>query len=287
MADGLRDVAGAARPGRARWCAARRSPTASSCARCGCRSAWSGSSTRPAPTSPPTPPASASSRGNAVLLRGSSSARRSNEAVVAVLRDAAAGGRAAGRRRPAGAGGGPRVGQGADAGPRAGRRADPARRRRPDPVGRRGVHGAGDRDRRRQLPRLRRPRRRPGHGAGDRAQRQDPPAVGLQRRRVAAGARRRRGRVRAAGGRAPCRTPASPCTATTTFARPATGWCRRPRRTTPPSTSPSTSPRPSYPTSTRRSRHIRTLLLGAHRGDRHRLPGRGPPVHRRRSTRPR
>ena len=36
-------------------------------------------------------------------------------------------------RRPAGAGRGPRLGQGADAGPRPGRRADPARRRRPDP----------------------------------------------------------------------------------------------------------------------------------------------------------
>ena len=38
---------------------------------------------------------------------------------------------------------------------------------------------------------------------------------------------------------------------------------------------------------TRRSRHIRALLLGPHRGDRHRLAGRGAPVHRRASTRPR
>ena len=44
----------------ARWCAARRSPTGCSCARCGCRSGSSGSSTRPGPTSPPTRPASAS-----------------------------------------------------------------------------------------------------------------------------------------------------------------------------------------------------------------------------------
>ena len=35
-------------------------PTVCSCGRCGCRSGWSGSSTRPGPTSPPTPPASAS-----------------------------------------------------------------------------------------------------------------------------------------------------------------------------------------------------------------------------------
>ena len=99
--------------------------------------------------------------GNAVLLRGSSSARASNAAIVAVLRDAVAGGRAAGRRHPAGGRHLPRFGQGADAGPRPGRRADPARRGRPDPLGGRGVDGAGDRDRRGQLPRVRRRGRRP------------------------------------------------------------------------------------------------------------------------------
>ena len=64
--------------------------------------------------------------------------------------------RAARRRRAARARREPRVGQAPDAGPRPGRRAHPARRRLPDQLGRRGVDGPGDRDRRRQLPRLRR-----------------------------------------------------------------------------------------------------------------------------------
>ena len=83
----------------ARWSAARRSPTGSSCARCGCRSAWSGSSTRPGPTSPPTPPASASSPATPCCCAAPRARRRSNAAIVAVLRDAVAGGRAARRRR--------------------------------------------------------------------------------------------------------------------------------------------------------------------------------------------
>ena len=53
------------------------------------------------------------------------------------------------------------------------------------------------------------------------------------------------------------------------------------------STSRSTSPRPSYPTSTRRSRHIRTLLLGPHRGDRDRVARPRPAGSPRPSTRPR
>ena len=113
---------------------------------------------------------------------------------------------------------GTRARQGADACPRAGRRADPAGRRRADPLGGRGVDRARDRDRSRQLPRVRRPRRRPRPGARDRAEREDPPPVRLQRRRVAARARRRGRRVPAAGGATRCRRPASPCTATRRFA---------------------------------------------------------------------
>ncbi len=69
------------------------------------------------------------------------------------------------------------------------------------------LDGAGHRDRRRQLPRLRRPRRRPRQGPRGRAQRQDPPPQRLQRRRDAARARRPRrdlpapGRAGPAGGR--------------------------------------------------------------------------------------
>ena len=102
--------------------------------------------------------------------------------------------RARPRRRPAGARRHPRQREGADARPRPRRRADPARGSGADPLGRRGVHGAGHRDRRRQLPRVRRPRRRPRQGARDRPERQDPPHQRLQRRRVAPGARRRRRR---------------------------------------------------------------------------------------------
>ena len=85
---------------------------------------------------------------------------------------------------------------------------DPARGSGADPLGGRGVDGAGDRDRRRQLPRLRRPRGRPRQGARDRAQRQDPAHQRLQRRRVAAGARRRRARRSCRGWWPRCRTPA-------------------------------------------------------------------------------
>ena len=219
MAQGLRDVAGAAGPGRARWSAAAPWPTGSSCARCGCRSASSASSTRPGPTSPRTPPGICLKSGNAVLLRGQL------ERPVQQRRDR----RGPARRGVRGRASTPDVVQlvpgdshdsvkAADAGPRAGRRADPARRRRPDPQRRRGVDGAGDRDRRRQLPRLRRRGGRPRQGAGDRAQRQDPAHQRLQRRRVAAGARRRRRRLPAAASWPPCRTPGSPSTATTAFA---------------------------------------------------------------------
>ena len=68
----------------------------------------------------------------------------------------------------------PRVGQGADASPWAGRRPDPARRAGLIQHGRRGVDGAGHRDRRRQLPRVRRRARRPREGRTDLRQLQDP-----------------------------------------------------------------------------------------------------------------
>ncbi len=143
--------------------------------------------------------------GNAALLRGSSSAASSNAALVAILRDAVeAAGLPADAVQLVPADSRETV-KAADAGARPRRRARPARRRRPDPVGGRGVDGAGDRDRRRQLPRVRRRRGRPRHGAGDRAERQDPADQRLQRRRVAARARRRGRRVPAAGRGRPCR----------------------------------------------------------------------------------
>ena len=97
--------------------------------------------------------------GNAALLRGSASAFGTNTALVAVLTEAAekAGlpdglGRAAARR--------PRVGRRAAERPRPGRRGHPARWGVADRAGRPRVDRAGDRDRRRQLPRLRRRLRR-------------------------------------------------------------------------------------------------------------------------------
>ena len=133
-----------------------------------------------------------------LLQRASAPTRRSSQCCARRR-----GVRPARGRRPAGARGEPRLGQGADAGPRPGRRADPARRRRPDPLRGRGVDRAGDRDRCGQLPRLRGRRRRPRHGRADRAQLQDPPHLGVQRRRVAAGApgRGRRRSCRASSGR--------------------------------------------------------------------------------------
>jgi glutamate-5-semialdehyde dehydrogenase len=143
--------------------------------------------------------------GNAVLLRGSGSAYRSNTALVEVL------------ARAATAAGLPEhsvqlvPGQDRDSVkelmrarglvdvliPRGRGVAHRGRRHR--------VAGAGHRDRRRQLHRLRGRRRRPRHGAGDHRRRQDHPAVGVQRRRDAARARRRRRAVPAAGGRGAAR----------------------------------------------------------------------------------
>ena len=194
--------------------------------------------------------------------------------------------RAAGRRGAAGARGGARGGQGADARPRARGRADPARRGRPDPLGGRGVDGAGDRDRRRQLPRLRRPRRRPRPGAGDRAERQDPPALGLQRRRVAARARRRRRRVRAAGG-----LGAAGGRRHGARRRGVRGRCDGVLAATPEdhaaeylSLDISAAVVPDLEAAIRAHPH---LLLGPHRGDRHRTRRRQPAGSPPRSTRQR
>ena len=238
----LREVAGAARPGRrggARLDAAQRP---ASCARSGCRSASSASSTRPGRTSPSTPPGCASSPATPSLLRGSSSAQRHQRRARRRLRDALGGARPAARRGPA-----RRRGTSHESvkhlmtRPRPGRRADPARRRRPDPVGGRGVDGAGDRDRRRQLPRLRRRRRRPRHGRGDPAQREDPAAV-----RSATRPRRcwctRTSPTSSCPRALPAlaATPASPCTATRAVAGSAdestVAFAGAPTRTGPPST---------------------------------------------------
>ena len=125
--------------------------------------------------------------GNAVLLRGSSSAADSTPLWSRRSRPDWPT-RTARRRRPAGAGS-PRGDGGADGGARSGRRADPARWRRPDRDSGAGQPGSGDRDRRGQLPPLRRRQRRRADGAGHPAQRQGAAALGLQRHRDPAGAR--------------------------------------------------------------------------------------------------
>ena len=155
--------------------------------------------------------------GNAALLRGSASAFGTNTALVAVLTEA---GTKAGLPEgfvellPADRAS---VGRAAER-PRPGRRRHPAGRCLADRAGRPRVDRAGDRDRRRQLPRLRRRLRRPGDGRGDRAELQDPPGERLQlrgdaarapRRPVPAAAARRAGRRRgdAARGRRRPRRP--------------------------------------------------------------------------------
>ena len=180
--------------------------------------------------------------GNAVILRGGSAAESTNRALVEVMRAAL-------------------VAQGlpADAvtlleGGRDAVRALLTARGLVDLIIPRGGAGliqtvvhrvdrAGDRDRRRQLPRLRRRGGRPRQGARDHGQRQDPPAQRLQRRRVAARPRGRRRRLpaqgagralRGRGGPAHRRRPPAP--------RPSVPGCPtrpRPRRTGAPSTSPS------------------------------------------------
>ena len=151
--------------------------------------------------------------GNAALLRGSSSAADSNAAIVEALRAGLAD-----------------AGLPADAiqlvpGPREVTTELMAARGLVDvliPRGGAGLidsvvreqPGAGDRDRRRQLPPLRRRQRRPADGAGHPAQRQDAAAVGVQRRRDPAGARRRGGRPSCPRRLRALARPGSRCTGT-------------------------------------------------------------------------
>jgi glutamate-5-semialdehyde dehydrogenase len=118
--------------------------------------------------------------GNAALLRGSASAFRTNTALVAVLTEA--GTKAGLPRGPSSCSRRPGVGGRAAERARRGRRGDPARRGVADPAGGARGAGAGDRDRRGQLPRLRRRLGRPRDRRGDRAQRQDLPGERLQLR---------------------------------------------------------------------------------------------------------
>ena len=267
----------------ARWSAARRSPTASSCARSGCRSGSSASSTRRARTSPPTPPASASRQATPRCCAAPRPRCAPTRPIVAALRTAAA---AAGLPEDA-------VqlvpGEGHEAAkvlmrarglvdvliPRGG--AGLIRsvvEESTVPVIETGVgnchvyvDAAG----------------RPRHGARDRAQRQDPPAVGVQRRGVAAGPRGRRRRVPAPGRRGA-----------------AGGGRHRARRRARSRREPGVVPATDddydaeylsldisaavVPSLEAAVDHIRAPLLGPHRGDRHRLAGRPPAGSPQRST---
>ena len=138
--------------------------------------------------------------GNAVILRGGSAAADTNRASSPCCAPPWPPGTARATRCGLLEGGHGAVARPDDRA-RPGRPADPARRRRPDPDRRRRVDGAGHRDRRRQLPRLRRPGRRPRQGARDHDQLQDPPPQRLQRGRVAARPPRRRRGVPAEGAR--------------------------------------------------------------------------------------
>ena len=195
MAQGLRDVAGL--PTRwARWCAARRSRTGSSCARCGCRSGVVGMIYEARPNVTADAAGICLKSGNAAAARQllpleqrhdrRRSARRrrrrrldadvvqlvpgdTHDSVKELMR--AAGTSTSSSR----AGGGP------------------------DPLGRRGVHGPGHRDRRRQLPRVRRPGADLDKALAIVLNAKTQRTSGVQRRRVAAGPRRRRGRLPGAG----------------------------------------------------------------------------------------
>ena len=94
--------------------------------------------------------------GNAALLRGSATAYESNTVLVDVLAGAA---EKAARQCPARARHGPFQRRASAAGARVGGRDHPAGRRRADLLRGRELHRAGDRDRGRQLSRLRRRQR--------------------------------------------------------------------------------------------------------------------------------
>ena len=152
------------------------------------------------------------------------------------------------------------------------------------------VHGAGHRDRRRQLPRLRRRRGRPRHGADDRGQRQDSAAVSVcNAAETLLVHRRRRRRVPAARARRARRRPASRCTATSD-ASPRRGagvaTCRRPTTTGRPSTSSLDLAARVVDVARRRRRAHPALVHRPHRGDRHRDLAERPTLRRARWTRP-
>ena len=85
MAEGLRGLAGAARPGRRRGARLDERQRGAGRARCGCRSGWSASSTRRGPNVTADAAGICLKSGNAALLRGSSSAADSNAAIVEAL----------------------------------------------------------------------------------------------------------------------------------------------------------------------------------------------------------
>lgn len=126
--------------------------------------------------------------GSAVILRGGKEAFRSNNAIAEVLRDAIESAGLPARQRSACTGYLPRVQRGAHGHDGVPRFAHSARRRRAYP--RRGGkrQGTGHRDRRRQLPRVCRQRRRHRNGGEYHFQRENLPSVCLQRHRNDLGA---------------------------------------------------------------------------------------------------
>ena len=157
-----------------------------------------------------------------------------------------------------------------------------------DPDGGRGVDRAGDRDRRRQLPRLRRRRRRPGRWRWRSCSTPRPSGRRCATRPSRCWCTRTwPTQFLPHGAAGAARRPGSPCTATRRGRgrrrRPAT-WCRRPRRTTPPSTSRCDLAGRRGRLAGRGGRPHPAVRLGPHRGDRHRVAGGRPPVRRRRST---
>ncbi len=99
--------------------------------------------------------------GNACILRGGSEALQSNLALAALVQRVARRGRPAARRGAARRHDRPRRGRPPDRRARVGRPRHPARRQGPDRAHRPRGQGAGAQAPRRQLPRLRRCRRRP------------------------------------------------------------------------------------------------------------------------------
>ena len=124
--------------------------------------------------------------GNAIVLRGGKEAVHSNQKLVEILNQVD--GVPDGRDRIAGFEHA-RFRARTDQGARPGGRADPARRPGADFVCGRQCHRAGDRNRSRELPHLRRRVRRFRDGGRHRDQCQDAASVGVQRGGKAAGAR--------------------------------------------------------------------------------------------------